>query len=155
MSGVGACNTSAARIIGHLDALQKQRQNRYCFKLLGPRFLPQILKHLNILHMKKLLVFAMLFGATFSPLAGNANNTSQDYIVIEDNVLLCVPNTYMNARYVRVDLIANNGSIQATAYTLPGGTVSFNTNDASRLVRSYYHFEGADYIIADDCLTHE
>ena len=107
-------------------------------------------KHLgyNLNIMKKILLFAFLSFITVTSVT--SKNLNQAYVVVEDDIILCSPNEHMDARSVRVDLLANDGSIQATAYTIPGGSVSFVRNETSSRVKSTYQFEDSEPAIIID-----
>lgn len=106
--------------------------------------------------MKHLLLFALLILSSFSPVMGNAKATTvaPDYIVIEDNLIMLTADVYMDASSVSVVLLDVNGSVQASAVTTPGRTVTFTGNDASQKVRSTYNLGAAGYVVIEDAVMY-
>lgn len=98
--------------------------------------------------MKKMI---LAFGLTLLSVTGvtklQAANCTTDYIVLEDWVMLAVPNHYMQASSVQVTVKTNTG-YTASQQTTPGATVNFNLPDgSSRITVESKYKVGADYII--------
>ncbi len=100
--------------------------------------------------MKKLLLFALLIGASFTQ-GSSTPHAAPDFIIVTDGVVYLTADVYMTAQYVRVELLDFNGRIQASTVTSAGSTVSFPWNDMSHAVRSTYHLDSwLEIIIVDE-----
>ncbi len=100
--------------------------------------------------MKRLLLFVLLIGASFTQ-GSSTPQAAPDFIIVTDGVVYLTADVYMTAQYVRVELLDVNGRTQASAITSAGSTVSFLLNDVSHAVRSTYHMDsGLEYVIVDE-----
>lgn len=104
--------------------------------------------------MKKFL-FLMLFvflGFSAVQSATTSMRVAPDFIII-DNVVTLTANVYMNAQYVKVELLDGNGRVQASATVAAGSNVSLTMNDATRKLRSTYHInDGLEYLVIEDAI---
>ncbi len=101
---------------------------------------------------KKLSFFLIAMGLLFAT-QFNANAASQSFIIGDDwGGITVIPNDYMNAISVDIELILEDGSIFARATTSAGNAVSFNVGSARvRTIKSSYKIIAAEgYIIQDD-----
>jgi len=99
---------------------------------------------------KKLSFFLIAVGLLFAT-QFNANAASQSYIIGDETMMLVVPNDYMNAISVDIELILEDGSTFAYATTSAGTAVSFNLAGAPvKLVRTTYHLSLLESVIIDD-----
>lgn len=82
-----------------------------------------------------------------------AANGATDYIVLEDWVMLVVPNQYMQASSVQVTVKTNTG-YTASQQTTPGAMVTFNLPDGTTVttVETKYTMGAADSIIIVDII---
>jgi hypothetical protein len=111
----------------------------------------RIFKHFSI--MKKKLVICFIVLDLLVSMQGNANGNNQRYIIGDETMggITVVPNDYMNAISVEIELILADGSTFAKATTSAGSPVSFNIAGAGvRLVRTIYHLNSLESIIIDD-----
>ncbi len=102
---------------------------------------------------KKLSFFLIAVGLLFAT-QFNANAASQSYIVGDETMgrITVVPNDYMNAISVEIELILEDGSTFAHATTSAGTAVSFILAGAPvKRVRTTYHLSSFEsYIIDED-----
>jgi peptidyl-tRNA hydrolase len=99
---------------------------------------------------KKLSFFLIAVGLLFAT-QFNANAASQSYIIGDHTLMLVVPNDYMNAISVEIELILEDGSTFAYATTSAGTAVAFNLAGAPvKLVRTKYHLSLLESVIIDD-----
>jgi len=105
--------------------------------------------------MKNNLIKCFILTGLLFAMKGNATVFNQNSYIIGDETMggiTVIPNDYMNAISVEIELILEDGSIFARATTSPGNAVSFNVGSARvRTIRSSYKIIAAEgYIIQDD-----
>jgi hypothetical protein len=102
--------------------------------------------------MKKKLSFFLIAVGLLFVTQFNANATGQSFIIGDDlGGITVIPNDYMNAISVEIELILEDGSTFAYATTSAGTAVSFNLAGAPvKLVRTTYRLSLLESIIIDD-----
>lgn len=107
--------------------------------------------------MKKSLFLLLFLAFAVSPVV-EAGVSQNEYLIIEDiNTLLTViPNDYMQAESVKVELFDAGNALIARSSGAPGVPMQFELGDSEqtphRIRLTYYMAGGSDYVVIDDIL---
>ncbi|MBN8678007.1 MAG: hypothetical protein J0M29_07260 [Chitinophagales bacterium] len=99
------------------------------------------------------ILIAMLFAFVANAVniaPEKASNIAPQGIVVTDGVVYATADHYNDAQSVTVQLISENGRVQATATTAPGQTVQLTLADNSQKVKFSYRYDCCTIIIDQD-----